>query len=233
MGFCDRSTVRALLQGKRIALVGSGPGSLANPAGFVDSHDVVIRVNNYKLARGTGQRTDVFYSFFGTSIRKRREDLQRDGVKLCMAKCPDAKFMDSPWHERHRKSNGVDFRYIYQNREDWWFCPVYVPTLQEFLAHFNLLGRHVPTTGFSALLDVLGYEPANVFMTGFDFFTSRVHNLNERWKPANASDPIGHRPATEAAWLSRNLGSLPVTVDAALGTALSRLSRPSPARRAA
>lgn len=220
MHFCSREDVREVFHGKRVAVVGSGPGVLDNEPGFVDSHDVVVRVNNYKLFRQTGKRTDVFYSFFGSSIRKRREELKNDGVRLCICKCPDAQFMDSAWHTSHRKMNGVDFRYIYQKRKDWWFCQTYVPTLAEFMAHFQALGGHVPTTGFSCLLDVLVHEPAHVYMTGFDFFTSNVHNVNERWSKGDSSDPIGHVPDAERAWLANHIPQLPITTDKRLRRAL-------------
>jgi hypothetical protein len=221
--FCDREAVSAVLKGKTVAIVGSGPGVLENQRGFVDSHAVVVRVNNFKtVSNRTGHRTDIFYSFFGTSIKKRPEELQRGGVQLCICKCPNAQFIESPWHRAHSRMMGVDFRWIYAKRENWWFCPTYVPTVDEFMAHFKLLGGHVPTTGFSAILDVLSYEPKSIFLTGFDFFASRVHNVNERWKPANPSDPIGHVPSTERNWLLQNIGSLPITVDPRLAAIIKR-----------
>lgn len=214
--FCKRDRVADLLNGKRIALVGSGPGSLKNEPGFVDGHEVVVRVNNYKIGIGHGIRTDVFYSYFGTAIRKTAYELRRDGTVLCMAKCPDAKPIESSWHERNGKQAGIDFRQIYERRDAWWFCDTYVPSVEEFMAHFELLGRHVPTTGFSALLDILSYEPASIFMTGFDFFESGIHNVRERWIPGNPADPIGHVPKAEAAWLKKNIQQLPITVDRGL-----------------
>lgn len=226
MAFCNKETVRQMLAGKRVALVASGPGSLDNPPGFIDSHQIVVRVNNYKLTPATGFRTDVFYSFFGNSIKKSAADLRRDGVRLCMCKCPDAQFMDSAWHRSHGKMAGVDFRYIYQRRADWWFCDTYVPSVAEFMASFDLLGRHVPTTGFSALLDVLSCGPANVYMTGYDFFQSGVHNVNERWTKANPGDPIGHVPDAERAWFLANVERLPVTMDKLLAKAVTEGIRP-------
>ena len=214
--FCSRENVAAVLAGKRIALVGSGPGCLDNAPGFVDGHDVVVRVNNHKCGRPQGRRTDVHYSFYGASIRKTAAELRQEGVKLCMAKCPDSKPIQSEWHERHGKQAGIDFRAIYQRRQDWWFCDTYVPTDEEFLAHFNLLGGHVPTTGFSALLDILSYGPASVYLTGFDFFASRIHNVNERWRAGDPTDPIGHVPAAEAEWLKTNKDRYPITLDRAL-----------------
>lgn len=225
MRFVSRDDVSAVLSGRRVALVGSGPGVLDNAKGFIDSHDVVIRVNNYKLSPATGARTDVFFSFFGESIRKTARDLQRDGVKLCMCKCPDSRPIDSKWHVDRNKPRGVDFRYIYTGRAQWWFCDTYVPTEEEFLEHFNLLGGHVPTTGFSALLTLLSFEPTSVFMTGFDFFTSGLHNVNERWKAGDPRDPIGHVPKGEAQWLRDNIDRHPITVDKRLRELLNRKKR--------
>jgi hypothetical protein len=48
--------------------------------------------------------------------------------------------MDSEWHRKNDKPHGVDFRYIYRDRRNWWFCPTYVPTLDEFMAVFDMLG---------------------------------------------------------------------------------------------
>jgi hypothetical protein len=96
----------------------------------------------------------------------------------------------------------VDFRYIYELRKDWWFCPTFVPPLDEFMTVFNMLGQHIPSTGFSALLAVLEHAPASVYLTGFDFFASRIHNVNEPWRPGNPDDPIGHAPERERAWLA-------------------------------
>lgn len=213
----------AYLRDKAVAVVGSAPSVLANAPGFVDAHEVVIRVNNYKLAwphlPGAGYRCDVHYSFYGHSIRKTREELQRDGVKLCMCKCPDAKPLASEWHEKNYKQAGIDFRYIYSLRggSGFWFCDTFVPTSEHFLRSFNLLGRHIPSTGFSAILDVLACDPKSVYLTGFDFFSSGLHNVDEKWRPGDPADPIGHRPDLEAKWLRENASRYPVRFDAKLG----------------
>jgi len=220
--FCDRDHVLQTFKGKTVALVGSGPGVLANRRWHIDEHDVVVRVNNYKLFPPTGYRTDVHYSFYGQSIRKTKYELMGDGVKLCMCKCPDAQFIESDWHRQRGKMNGVDFRGIYEDRRDWWFCPTYVPTLEEFMAHFNLLGGHVPTTGFSALLEVLSCEPAHLYVTGFDFFASRVHNVNERWRRLNTDDPIGHVPEVERAWFVANHDKHPISMDPSLTASVAK-----------
>lgn len=211
--FISRQEAAERFAGKRVAIVGSGPGVLENTRGFIDSHDVVVRVNNYKLFHATGFRTDVHYSYYGNAIKKSVDDLIADGVALCMCKCPDAKFMESAWHEAHDKTTGIDFRWIYRNREKFWFCDTYVPSVQEFVDHFNLLGGHVPTTGFASILDVLSFGPQCIYLTGFDFFSSGRHNVNESWAPGNPDDPIGHVPHAEARWLADNIEHLPIICD--------------------
>ena len=199
--FLTKEEVAKRFKGKRVAVVGSGPSCKDNEPGFIDSHDIVVRINNYKLLKGTGKRTDVFYSFFGASIKKERAELRRDGVKLCLCKCPDSKFIDSTWHDRHGKQAGVDFRQIYERRRKWWFCDTYIPTTDDFLMYFRQLDNHVPTTGFACILDMLSFE-CDLYITGFDFFTSGLHNVDEPWRQMNAGDPIRHIPGKELVWLA-------------------------------
>jgi hypothetical protein len=218
--FVPFSEVRDRLRGKRVAVVGSGPSCLTNEPGFVDAHDMVVRINNYKTGREQGCRCDVFYSFFGRSIHKSIRELRNDGVTLLMNKCPDSQPIDSEWHRKNGRMQGIDFRYIFEQRAGWWWCDTFVPTDEHFRRSFNLLGQHIPTTGFTAILDVLACDPAECFITGFDFFASGVHNVNEKWRPGRADDPIGHRPERELAWLATNEGSYPITTDRVLAERL-------------
>lgn len=216
MRFVQFEEVVARLRGKSVAIVGSGPGSLLNARGFVDAHDVVVRVNNYKVGEAQGLRTDVHYSFYGTSIRKPAVELQRDGVALCMCKCPDSKPLTSEWHEQNNRQFGIDFRYIYRNRAAFWFCDTFIPDDARFVEKFDLLEQHIPTTGFSAILEVLACEPRAVYLTGFDFFLSGVHNVNEPWRAGDPHDPICHRPDLELAWLRQHAAEYPLTFDSTL-----------------
>ena len=216
MNFCNKDYVRQVFEGKSVAIVGSAPSVLDNKPGFIDSHDVVVRVSNYKIFLETGIRTDVHYSFYGSSITKSKQELIDDGVYLCMCKCPNSKQINSSWHDLHGKTKGVDFRYIYEARKNWWFCPTYIPTDEEFLHQFEILKNHVPTKGFSAILDVLSYNPKSVYLTGFDFFTSGIHNVDEGWRKNNPKDPIGHVPHEEKRLLINNHMNYPITFDATL-----------------
>lgn len=202
--FVSFSEAAAFFAGKRVALVCSGPGCAENEPGFVDGHDVVCRVNNWKPGRAQGVRCDVFYSFFGTSIGVTAEQAKAAGVKLCMSKLPDSQPIESEWHRARGKLAGIDYRYIYRRRAEWWPAPVFVPDDARFLAKFELLGKHQPTTGFAAVLDILECEPRELYLTGFDGFTSGVHNVDEPWREKNTDDPICHRPDLELEWLRAN-----------------------------
>lgn len=208
MRFVSFEDVVERLKGKSVVVVGSAPSVLTNQPGFIDSHDVVVRVNNYKLGTAQGTRTDVFYSFFGGSIKKTADDLKRDGVTLCMCKCPNDRPIECDWHVKMGKLEGIDFRAIYRRRQAWWFCDTFIPTSTHFLRSFDLLDRHIPTTGFAAILDVLACEPASLYLTGFDFFSSGVHNVDEKWREGDPADPIRHRPDLEVAWVKDNASRL-------------------------
>ncbi len=214
--FIGRDELIRAFDGKRVALVGGGPSSALNERGFVDSHEVVVRINKYKFRGGTGHRTDIYYSYFGTSVRKSAYELRADGVNLCVCKCPDANTVESEWH-RQRNMNGVDFRYIYRQRAAWWFCPTYIPPLEEFWEGFNLLGGHMTTTGFEAILQITKCNPKSLHITGFDFFKSKLHNLSDLWRPRKYNDdPVCHMPERELDWLVHNMDRFPITVDPAL-----------------
>lgn len=225
MKFITFEEVVPYFKGKTVAVVGSGPGCLDNAPGFIEKHDVVVRVNNYRTGEAQGMRTDVHYSFYGNSIRKTADELKLNGVKLCLCKCPNSKAIDCAWHERMGKQEGVDYRYIYRNREAWWFVDTFIPTDAHYLKTFEMLGKHIPTTGFSAILDVLACQPGSVYLTGFDFFKSGVHNVSEPWRPGHPDDPICHRPDLEAQWIFENATKHPLSFDRKMRQALSEVSQ--------
>lgn len=199
--FVDESYLMDFFKDKRVVFFGSAPNALNNKGNEINKYDIIVRANNYKtagLGDMVGKRTDVHYSFYGSSIRKSRGELIDDGVKLCMCKCPNSKPIKSEWHEKNNMSLGVDFRYIYKNRREFWFCDTFIPSDERFIKHFELMDKHIPTTGFSGLLDIIDFSPSELYITGFDFFRSNVHNINERWKKGRPDDPIKHEPENEA-----------------------------------
>lgn len=213
MKFLTFEEVADFIRGKTVAIVGSAPTVLYNEPGAIDAHDLVCRVNNYKLGSAQGYRTDIHYSFYGNSIRKTADDLRSDRVKMCLCKCPDGQPIDSEWHREKGKLAGIDFSYIYRTRKDWWPADTFIPSTEHFLRSFRLLGNHIPTTGFSAILDILAADPEYVYLTGFDFFESKIHNVDEPWREGDPTDPIGHRPDLERKWLQENLGNERIVLD--------------------
>jgi len=194
MRFIDFEEAGEIFKGKSVAIVGSAPSVLKNEAGFIDSHDIVVRVNNFKLTPQTGYRTDVFYSFFGTSIRRIEQHLGE--TYLCMCKCPNDK--GGYWGNKV-----FDFTSIYERRKDWWFCDTFIPSTEHFMEYFNLLDGRIPTTGFNAILDISKFD-CEIYLTGFDFFESGIHRVNERWRPGRKDDPVGHVPHKEKDWILFN-----------------------------
>ena len=224
--FITFDTVRRFFAGKSVAIIGSAPSCLESSGDLIDSHDIVLRVNNFKtkgFEDRVGARTDVHYSFYGTSIKTTADELKRGGVRLCLCKCPNAKPIKSEWHERRAKPHGVDFTYIYKLREHFWFTDTYVPDVASFMEKFNLLGGHIPTTGFAAILDVLACPIARATLIGFDFFSSKKHNVNEPWRPGDPSDPIGHRPDLEAQWIADNAHKYLLTLDETMSRMVNKL----------
>jgi len=216
MKFIDFNETKKYFRGKRVALFGSAPSCLDNNGDHIDAFDIIVRTNNYKMGifkRSVGTRTDVHYSFYGTSIRKTREELMSDGVNLCMCKCPNANVHVTDWHKKHGKEKGGDFGWIYKMRKNFWFGMVHIPTKEQYMKYFNLLNQHVPTTGFAAILEIIECEPKELYITGFDFFRSGIHNVNEAWRKKNQDDPVKHVPEKEMEILHSFLKIHPIKVD--------------------
>ena len=192
--------LRNIFSGKRVAIIGSGPSMFDNTMEHIDGHDIIIRVNNYKM-RGyedkVGSRCDYHYSFYGSSIKKTSKELRQDGIKGHLCKCPNDICHMTEWHEKNGKQNGCRFEWIYKNRQDFWIAPVYIPETRHYLQLFNKLNRHVPTTGFACIWEIMNLNPKELYITGFDFFVSKIHNGNEPWRSRNTDDPIKHLPLVE------------------------------------
>lgn len=196
--------------GKTVAIVGSAPTVLDNIRADIEGYDEIIRINNYKTkgidplrnrpydyTANVGNRTDWHYSFYGSSIRKTQEELKADRIKGHLCKCPDNNCHMTAWHEKMGWQKGCDFRWIYRVRQNYWVAPVYIPEREHYLKCFNLLNKHVPTTGFCCVWEFINIKPKRLYITGFDFFESGKHNIDDMWRPGRADDPICHVPRVE------------------------------------
>jgi hypothetical protein len=195
--------MREFFNGKRVAIIGSAPSCLDNRGDVIDGYDAVIRINNFKIAgfeKQVGERIDVHYSFYGNSIRTDFNDLKKRGLKLHMCKCPNSRPYVSQWHIENKGPKddcAYNFRYIYNLRDNTWVAPVYIPSEEHYLTLWEFVNRASPTTGFACIWEIMQTDAAEVYITGFDFFTSRMHNVNEHWKKGRDDDPLRHRPDFE------------------------------------
>ena len=180
--------IQKVIEGKRVIVMGSAPSVLENNGKDIDNYDIVVRVNNFKIdgfEKQVGTKLDIYYSFFGTSIEKTNEELKRHKLKFIMCKYPNESFMD---HTGGVAKDGIsaDFRRTYNVRKYWWEFPIWIPKMKYFKENFEKLFR-VPTTGISAILDILRFNPKSLNITGFDFMTSGIHDTNVRWNKGDGN----------------------------------------------
>lgn len=196
MQFADKTEIKNFIHNKRVVIFGSAPSALDNTEKDIENYDIIIRVNNYdisKFYKNIGKRTDIHYSFYGYSIRKTKKELSEEGIKYHVCKCPDA-FCHNEALTEFSKS----YRWIYEMRKDFWVAPVYIPAKEDYFKYYNKLNNHVPTTGFMAIMTFKDFFPAELYITGFDFFKSKLHNINQQWNEGKLkNDPICHDPEKE------------------------------------
>ena len=163
------------IKNKKLLIVGGSPSASNKSKQWYDSFDIIVRLNNYKKINS--DRTDIFFSYFGRNIKKTKEELINDGVKFLINKCPN---LDMTKSLKNYNVDMTDYKWIYDLRKDWWFCPLISLTEEDLLWQIKLLDGYMPTVGLSAILFFMNYvKPINII--GFDCFESNIHNLDEQW----------------------------------------------------
>lgn len=177
----DEEYITKFFWNKTVLVLGSAPNVLETETDFMDSFDLIVRVNNYKNFNSC-RRTDVYASFFGKSIRKDIHNLRQDGVRLLMAKCPDDIVeVKNPDGSINTKLS-EDFRWIYEFRNEWFKVagiPLFIQTVENFNNN-NIPIKQICTTGVAIILDILRCKPKHLYFAGFDFAMSGMHNINKR-----------------------------------------------------
>jgi len=188
-------------KGRSVIILGSAPCVVNADEEYLSKFDVIVRVNNYEPFNKC-KRTNVYYSFFGRSILKVKERIEKHGK-------PDFLFFKYPFDfnwTKHTKGIEVagksgDFRFVQKLRHQKLSqYDYFVQTQANFLSNFFAVGS-IPTTGVSAIFDILRYQPSELHIAGFDFFKSKKHNIDQVWLP---QDGQGHDFDSEE-WLIESL----------------------------
>lgn len=182
----NREQLIEFIKDKKVLIVGGAPSASKKNKTWYEKFDVIVRLNNYKKVNDA--KTDIFFSYFGRNIKKTEEELLEDGVKFLINKCPNA---DMSKELKKCDIQDKDYRWIYDLRKDWWFCPLISLTEADLLTQIDLLGGFMPSVGLSAILFFKQYTKLTII--GFDCFKSGIHNLDEKWDGSG-----NHAPNKEA-----------------------------------
>lgn len=157
-----------MFKNKNIIIV--GPSSYLEDMGqgsFIDSFDLVVRINNIhnlnnsKLVEDLGKKTDIIY-FDGSMNNQRFKD-----YSICSPKLVKCTYPESEW--------------FYQDR-----CKTNVSVLKKHFntevidsKHYNHLKSNLssdlktrPNSGLIAITDILSYPINQLYITGIDFYRS-------------------------------------------------------------
>lgn len=165
---------------KSVMVLGSAPNVVNTKSSFMDEFDCIVRVNNYSFFNDC-RRVDVFYSFLGKTIRKQAINLNEDGCKLVMCKCPNDEIIVKDSDNKINEKLTGDYKWIYEFRNKFFNdldADYYIQNEQNFNEN-NLKVGQIITTGVAAILDVIRYRPKLLYFAGFDFGMSKMHNITE------------------------------------------------------
>lgn len=165
---------------KSVVVLGSAPCVVNAGATYLSEFDVIVRVNDYKIYNDCN-RVDVHYSYWGRSIKY---SMSHSGGAVVMCKYPNAVFKSKKYVAGH--SGDLRDVYAMRAREMRDDMIMYIPHIDDFLSNYNLVGA-IPTTGVSAVLDVLRFNPRKLHAAGFDFFVSGRHNISDVWIAASGA----------------------------------------------
>ncbi len=188
----SKEEVRDIFKGKRVVILGSAPSVLENKRSEIDSYDVIVRMNNYDLSKYAdriGSRTDVYFFFGGTSVRKTWESLRDDGAKYLYSRLPYCDFRN---HNAGKIQLGISGNWMSFFQKEWFWTrlPTYIVSRDDFIRNFKILNR-ILTTGMSAVVDIARYAPKELYVTGFDFFDSGIHEIDVPWKQGCGGHDVG------------------------------------------
>lgn len=192
--------VRDFIMGKSVLVLGSAQCVASLDPAFMESFDIIVRCNNHKNFNEC-TRTDIYYSFLGGSIKKSMEDIIADGAKFVFCRNPN---MDFSAHVggKYIPGHSIDATAIYEHRFriEWFKIPYYIQSYKNYRRNYCLINRLL-TTGVSAIIDVLRYDPIRLYVAGFDFFTTLIHNVDEPCNMNTGHDFTGEFNLVKKLWI--------------------------------
>lgn len=168
-------TLTDIVKGKRVCVVGPA-GYLKDKKGFgkvIDDYDVVVRVTklwfcmNENTKDYLGEKTDIIYTsgcpndIIIPLYRDNVETLNNEGVMINII----------PVYRHWFIGEQVNFRNILTNELKVNVLDTSAQSLQYF-KEIDGSSSNPLNTGVIAMLDVLSCEPSELFICGFDFYTT-------------------------------------------------------------
>lgn len=162
------------LNNKRIVLVGPSPHLMGKKLGkFIDSFDVVIRVNELgvieEMSEDYGSRTDIaFLTLTDEALQiyiKMKEEVIHNHLKLVV--CPGDEYNYNPLSNSAKTKNVKEyFNYLDLNVN---FYHIKVPTFEERTKIFGCF----PSTGALTIFELLNHNYKELYICGFSFYTTK------------------------------------------------------------
>ena len=166
--------LKKLIDGKRVALIGPSPHlKNSNNGSFIDSFDTVIRINELgvsdSLIDDYGSKTNVaFLTLTEQSVPVYKEMIKElDLNSLNLVVHPRDKLNFNPYEKTYSKKSS--FEYFNELNLDIDLYQVEKPSFEERCEYFSCF----PTTGGLAIYEILQHDFAELYISGFSFYTTK------------------------------------------------------------
>lgn len=186
-------------RGKRVAIIGGADSAYKEKlGGYIDSYDVVVRINNGvrvidKYKEYIGKRTDfLFHTFY--------ENIEGGGSPIELDLWNNMEVRQVVFSHSLNSSYGHNLRnFVTFNKGQFSVIHLGDTMCQ---ANIRCVFPYYPTTGLIAIHSILMCEPLEVYVTGITFFRTAHHqsyrsgSLDHWTKLMNSSDSK-HNPEVE------------------------------------
>ena len=165
--------LKDIIKNKNVVIVGpSSQIEIHGDAKFIDSHDVVVRVNDASIdEKYRGMRTDVLYMdggyrHFNAVIVPRKSEVHP------VFGYPRHLWFSDRFIQLHHalKEAGIDYSVV----DEKWY--------DEFNANMNTPKLDIdvrPNTGTISIFNVMSFNPKSLHIVGLDFFAHGYENHNK------------------------------------------------------